>query len=97
MIFIEKKLKKLKTENVHKHLKKSQNIFIIVWFKGTASIKFSEIFMYLQLFVFELQQNKEIATWEIDWISSIVKIWISNGHKNLIWLSYRHLFLDKDW
>ena len=51
--------------------------------------------MYLQLFVFELQQNKEIATWEIEWISNVVKIWISNAHKNLIWLSYRHFFFDK--
>ena len=36
--------------------------------------------MYLQLFVFKLEQNKKIATWE----SNVVKIWISNAHKNLI-------------
>ena len=52
--------------------------------------------MYLQLlFVFELQQNKEIATWEIEWISDIVNLWTLNAHKNLIWLSGRDFFIDK--
>jgi len=46
---------------------------------------------YLQLFVFELQQNKKIAIWDIgiqkiDWISNVVKIWTLDAHKNLIWL-----------
>ena len=49
--------------------------------------------MYLKLFVYELQQNKEIATWEIEWISNVVNI--SNAHKNLIWLSGRDFFIEK--
>ena len=51
--------------------------------------------MYLNLFVFELQQNKGIATWEIKRISNVVNICISNAHKNLIWLSGRDFFIDK--
>ena len=53
------------------------------------------MFMYLQSFVFELQQNKEIVTWEIEWISNIVKLWTLNAHKNLIWLSGRDFLFDK--
>ena len=51
--------------------------------------------MYLQLFALELQQNKEIATWEIEWISNVVRIWVSNAHKKLIWISGRDFFIDK--
>jgi len=40
------------------------------------------MFMYLQLFVFELQQNNKIVAWEIKWIFNLVKIWSSNAHKN---------------
>ena len=39
LIFIEKKTKKLKTENVRKQVKKSQNIFKIVWYIGYSNIK----------------------------------------------------------
>jgi len=43
--------------------------------------------MYLQLFVSELQQNKKICTWEIKWISNVVRIWTSNANNSLIFLS----------
>jgi len=53
-------------------------------------------FKCLQLFVFELQQNKKNATWEIEWIyPTLNNIWTSNVHKNLIWLWSRHFFFEK--
>jgi len=51
------------------------------------------MFMYLQVFVFELQQNNKNVKFEIEWISNVVIIWTSNAHKNLIWLACRHFFL----
>jgi len=54
------------------------------------------MFMYLQLFVIELQQNKNTTTWEIEWIHNNGKITTSNTHKNYLLinklLSCRHFF-----
>jgi len=36
-----------------------------------------------------------IGTRDIEWISNFVKIWNSNAHKSLIWLSGRHFMIDK--
>jgi len=52
--------------------------------------------MYLQLFIFELQQSIIIIQWVIEWISNVVQIWTLNTHKNWIWLSDKLLFFDKD-
>ena len=75
----------------------SKRVEIFSKFYGVYKMRisiFSPIFMYLELFVFELQQNNKIATWEIEWISNVVKIWTSNAHKNLMWFSCRDIFID---
>jgi len=41
-----------------------------------------------------LQQNKKITTWEIEWISNVVKEWTLNTRKNLIWLSGKDFFVE---
>jgi len=49
------------TENARKQLKTRQNIFKICCCKETENINIRLNFMSLQLFVFELQQNKKIT------------------------------------
>ena len=85
----------MKTENVRIQLKKNENIFKIVWCIGNANINIQWIFQISTVIRFLITTNKEISTWEIEWISNIVRLWTLNAYKNLIWLSGRDFFIDK--